>query len=66
MKQNYDGLVEAALTLGLQEVVEEVHAEWLGIQPLRKKTYYPYCQWCMLIKDALQSLQNSGTQKEKQ
>jgi hypothetical protein len=66
MKQNYDKMIEAALALGLQEVVEEVHAEWLGIQSFRKTSYHPYHWWHMMIKDALQSLQNSGTQKEKQ
>jgi hypothetical protein len=44
MKQNYDEMIEAALALGLQEVVEEVHAEWLGLQPFRKMSYHPYHQ----------------------
>jgi hypothetical protein len=66
MKQNYDEMIEAVLALGLQEVVEEVHAEWLGLQPFRKTSYHPYHRWHMMIKDALQSLQNSRTQKEKQ
>jgi hypothetical protein len=66
MKQNYDEMIEAVLALRLQEVVEEVHAEQLGLQPFRKTSYHPYHQQHMMIKDALQSLQNSGTQKEKQ
>jgi hypothetical protein len=66
MKQNYDEMIEAALALGLQEVVEEIHAKWSGIQLLKKASYHPYHRRHMMIKDALQSLQNSGTQKEKQ
>jgi hypothetical protein len=42
MRQNYDEMIEAALALGLQEVVEEVHAEQLGLQPFRKMSYHPY------------------------
>jgi hypothetical protein len=42
MRQNYDEMIEAALALGLQEVVEEVQAERLGLKPFRKTSYHPY------------------------